>query len=426
MKRPAWNSLQLFRIATVFAAVTIGIQEFPMLMASGPAVVRHMHEPLIGLLGWLGLNAPAHTHAQFWITVAIEMTSVPLFAIAAWWLLTADMAKPREATYWVLAFQSLLGIVICDDWLLLVAAEAAILLGARPAMRYLAMQLAGYALLRLVNIGLTTPDAALLCGMASESVKAMAPPERLVDQLLEIGQCVVFQVLAFGAGYMAYQERQRQRMLTAVNAQTEATHRFLAEAIRAGERKRIARELHDALGHQLAAINLHLELAQRRSPLATSSPAGAPTLADAKALAQELLSQLRTLVGRERVAPTCALVAALHSLCGGPEQARIAMHCDDAVSHLPPRLGQAVLRAAQCIVNTAMAAERTPDFSIHVAPAPSGAIIRVSDVHDVRLKTLRDHLAELSGALWLSGISTVFDSTHSGVIMFTLSLVSAP
>jgi signal transduction histidine kinase len=62
------------------------------------------------------------------------------------------------------------------------------------------------------------------------------------------------------------------------------------------ERARIARDLHDAIGHHLTAMTLHLDLAKRQS-------AGKVTelLQAAHALAQRLLAEVRKVVSAERV-----------------------------------------------------------------------------------------------------------------------------
>ena len=85
-----------------------------------------------------------------------------------------------------------------------------------------------------------------------------------------------FQILAF----LAVEALDREAR---TNAELRAARELLAHGSRMAERLRIARELHDAVGHRLVALSLNLELAGhqageekpgRRSPWPSRSPAG--------------------------------------------------------------------------------------------------------------------------------------------------------
>src|SRR5207302_2016502 len=65
----------------------------------------------------------------------------------------------------------------------------------------------------------------------------------------------------------------------------------LAETTRLGERVRISRELHDALGHHLTALRLNLEAASRTADGRAREPVQA-----AQSIAQMLLTEVRAAV----------------------------------------------------------------------------------------------------------------------------------
>ncbi len=65
------------------------------------------------------------------------------------------------------------------------------------------------------------------------------------------------------------QEQARARhdaALALANAELSASRELLAENSRAAERLRISRDIHDALGHHLAALSIQLDVASRRPP----------------------------------------------------------------------------------------------------------------------------------------------------------------
>ncbi|MCC2334116.1 sensor histidine kinase [Cellulomonas wangsupingiae] len=88
--------------------------------------------------------------------------------------------------------------------------------------------------------------------------------------------------------------------LAAAHADLRATTALLTAAGRDAERLRIARDLHDVVGHQLTALALELEIASHRA--AADAEAG-PHVARARNVAKDLLRDVRAVVGELRGAP---------------------------------------------------------------------------------------------------------------------------
>eukprot|EP01034_Spumella_vulgaris_P045169 gene45169-56244_t len=105
--------------------------------------------------------------------------------------------------------------------------------------------------------------------------------------ILTSERCVL--LLGFALAYMMRQEQQGRMRLAASNAQLRATQSLLGDTVRASERMRIARDLHDAVGHHLTALNLHLDLALRQSGQ-SGQPAAA--LGTARELSRSLLAEV--------------------------------------------------------------------------------------------------------------------------------------
>ncbi|MEZ4325856.1 MAG: sensor histidine kinase [Polyangiales bacterium] len=116
---------------------------------------------------------------------------------------------------------------------------------------------------------------------------------------VEIG----WQSFAFFVGRIAHVADTRREEL-------EQMQSLVAERSRLEERLAIARDLHDVLGHHLAALSVNLDLAQRRDP---DGPAAA-VIGDARVIAASLLSDVRGVVGSMRESPRTTLAAELDEL----------------------------------------------------------------------------------------------------------------
>ena len=73
---------------------------------------------------------------------------------------------------------------------------------------------------------------------------------------------LAFQLFALITASVAKSESRARSELDRANAELRATRELLAESSRIGERSRISGELHDVLGHNLTALNIHLEVAR--------------------------------------------------------------------------------------------------------------------------------------------------------------------
>jgi signal transduction histidine kinase len=130
-----------------------------------------------------------------------------------------------------------------------------------------------------------------------------------------------FQAAAAVAVLIARRELHARTELARANSELCATRALLAESSRAEERQRIARELHDVLGHNLTALGLQLEVARNVPP-----EAAAEHVAKARALADEALSGVRGAVSAMRSAGGPDMGRALRALADGAPG--LAVHLD--------------------------------------------------------------------------------------------------
>jgi signal transduction histidine kinase len=152
------------------------------------------------------------------------------------------------------------------------------------------------------------------------------------------------------------------------------------ELATARERNRIAREIHDGLGHYLTTI--HMQIQAARSILASDRPRAEQTLAKAQQLAQEALGDVRRSVSALR-AERPSLPAALAELAEASDGAGLAttLTVVGTARPLDPQGEQALYRAAQ---------EGLTNARKHAQAASARLTLDFGDANRVRLTVADD------------------------------------
>jgi signal transduction histidine kinase len=154
-----------------------------------------------------------------------------------------------------------------------------------------------------------------------------------------------FSALTFITSTVASQqagEREEQRRL---NSELRATRALLAESSRIAERMRIARDLHDLVGHHLTALTLNLEVASHL----TNEAAGVH-VRKAQSTAKHLLADVREVVSELRQDDAIDLTQALRSLTEGVPGLNVHLSTPPRFEVEDPRRAQMLLRCLQEIV----------------------------------------------------------------------------
>ncbi|MFC7369009.1 sensor histidine kinase [Vreelandella zhaodongensis] len=294
------------------------------------------------------LTLSGETLARQWLSDAVATlifseTSVLagfVIFVAAFCLAMAPYAYRQSRTPWVLAVQIGIGLIFNEELLLIVAAQLPFLYPLPLAFTWLLTQALLKALLWGVILMTADPMEAVL--IAAELADIELPVISLMS-LLGMAFLMFFfwQLFAFCLGFMAMSERRQRYRLAKAHAELTATRQLLADSTRASERLRISRDMHDGLGHHLAALNLHLELAIRKPEGMMSS------VRTARDIAKELYQEVRRTIERERLAVPIDLSRSLQTLCSGIPEPYIELHYDPRCQVRDPALAHVIFRSVQ-------------------------------------------------------------------------------
>ncbi len=214
-----------------------------------------------------------------------------------------------------------------------------------------------------------------------------------------------FQGFAVAAVASARGEAVARIALARTNAELLATRSLLDDATRAQERTRIARDLHDVLGHNLTALGLQLEIASH-----VGEDAARVQVAKARELTGRLLSDVREVVGAMRAertdhAPT--LLVAIRALL--VDVPGLAVHLDVPESLVIEDACRAecIVRCIQEIVTNARRHARAQNLWVRLRDEAGHLAVEAHDdgkgaeelCDGHGLRGMRSRLEELGGRL---------------------------
>jgi signal transduction histidine kinase len=185
--------------------------------------------------------------------------------------------------------------------------------------------------------------------------------------------CGGFQLFAACAAQLLRSEIAARDKLASANAQLRAAQALLGESARMGERLRIARDLHDVMGHSLTSLTIHLDVASRL----TTGPA-AEHLTCARTVSGELLEQVRSVVGRSRV-PPIDLRTTLQALANSVNGLNVRVILPDGLAVLDPARADTILRCAQEAITNTLRHAGARELVIEVQDNGSGVVVVARD-----------------------------------------------
>jgi len=238
----------------------------------------------------------------------------------------------------------------------------------------------------------------------------------IVTAILQVCMYLGISALTFITSMVASQQAEQREGQRRLNSELRATRALLAESSRIAERMRIARDLHDLIGHHLTALSLNLEVASHL----TNEAAGAH-VRKAQSTARLLLADVREVVSELRQDDAIDLTQALRSLTDGVPGLHVHVIMPPRFSVEDPRRAQVLLRCAQEIItNTAKhAGARNLWLNFAYADASLLGLHARDDGRGAEqvepgngLSGMRERLAEFGGSVTLdTGMSQGFALT---------------
>ena len=226
-----------------------------------------------------------------------------------------------------------------------------------------------------------------------------------VDLIFNLGIYLGFQMFALFTSYTALSEAKAKEELAMLNAELRATQALLAESSRTAERVRIARDLHDLMGHHLTALSLNLEVASH-----VSEGKSLEHVQKAQTLTKLLLSDVRETVSTMREDMALNLTHALGLLTRDVPGLKIHLTLPPDLVLDDPNRAQVIVRCVQEVITNTLKHADAKNLWLELIHTPNGIEIHAKDdgrgAKEVTagngLSGMKERLASIGGDLSLT------------------------
>lgn len=230
------------------------------------------------------------------------------------------------------------------------------------------------------------------------------PEVGVSDASLEAGLFFGISLFAFMSSVVTLRQNAARNELRKVNSELRATQALLAENTRIAERVRIARELHDLVGHHLTALTLNLEVVTHLVEGKVLEH-----VQQAHSLARLLLADVREVVSEMRKGETVNLAEALHELVDGVPAPEIHLDLPAEEVLTDPQRAQVLLRCVQEMITNSVRHARARNLWIRLSINREGLAMSARDdgigTRKIKvgngLKGMAERLRQLGGKLEL-------------------------
>ena len=200
----------------------------------------------------------------------------------------------------------------------------------------------------------------------------------------------------------AVREAELRKEATRLNRELLSTRELLAQSSRQQERLRIARNIHDLLGHQLTGLVLNLEIAGH-----VSEGKAKPHIASSHALAKGLLGDLRDAVSGLRESASLDFNHALSEIVGNISELEVTATVEEGLVIGNAETAETLIRCIQEALTNVRKHARARQCEVGVFRKGGDIVLRVTDDGSVRdpiepgngLLGMQERIQAISGSL---------------------------
>lgn len=194
------------------------------------------------------------------------------------------------------------------------------------------------------------------------------------DAVRDTLMLTTFFVFALMSSNIALQSQQANERTQLLNRELLATQHLLAEASKTGERTRIAREIHDLLGHHLTALTINLQVAGR-----ITQGEAKDKIDQCHGLAKLLLSDVREAVSTLRDAPAVDLEEVLVLAISDIPGIKISLQFDPELNLDDVVIAEVLLRSVQEAITNSLKHGKAKTAQITVNKTENAVSLNYSD-----------------------------------------------
>ena len=227
------------------------------------------------------------------------------------------------------------------------------------------------------------------------------------NPLFSVALFATFHYFAMLSSLEAQRADQARARAESLNRELVATQHLLAEASRQGERTRIARDLHDLLGHHLTALTINLQVAERVAEGEAKS-----RIETCHALARDMLGDVRAAVTTLRDDSAVNFTESLQLIVDNIPELKIDLDMDAHLRIDDVNVAESLLRCVQEAITNTLRHARASRCAIRVWREDGRLNASIHDDGHVPasfepgngLRGMRERVERLNGQLDLSRV----------------------
>lgn len=194
-----------------------------------------------------------------------------------------------------------------------------------------------------------------------------------------------------------------------LNRELLSTQALLSQATKQAERVRIARNIHDLLGHHLTALTINLQVAAR-----ITSGDAKEKVDECHGLAKLLLSDVREAVSEIREKSNLELKSALLALIEGVPKVKVSLDYDQQICLTDVTIAEAILRCVQESLTNSLKHSHATEFNISIQQRDKLQITMHDNGGMTDNMTLGNGLTGIRERIQALGGEVRFDASETG------------